>query len=350
MYDAEFSFQYRCHVGNCASLFDLSSKFLHHLNSVHLLNHQTVVCPFKACTYTTFDASSFKAHKSRMHSHISPKDAFKECILVRGSLPGTSGIRELNSNDSDAFDVEFPAHDNDCMETESPDEISDIVINRLANFLLQLQVLDGVSFETIQRVVNEINELSSITLNTAKIACKKLLLENSLSQDVIESVLSCFDSNEIQLVVGPNGPLSTHKRRQSYFKSQLPHVEPVDVKLAGLHHCTYVPLLEDLRTFLSKDDVARIAFAPVAPFEGIYREFSDGSIYRNHLLFSNEPHSVQINLFTDAFTTGNPLGVRKKATKLDAIYCISQNSSIKYKIKSLLDFSYIGSKFRDKKK
>lgn len=339
MYNAEFSFKYRCHVGDCANLFDMSLELLLHLKNVHLLNHQAIVCPFEGCAYTTSDASSFKVHKTRKHSRCSSQDAFKACILVRKSLPEPSSVIEQHdrAEDSNAVSVEFESNDNDCMETPSVD-ISEVVINRLTNFLLQLQVLDGVSFETIQRVVNEINDLSSVTLNSAKFACQKLLIESSVSQDVIDSVLRCFESNEIQKAVGPNGPLSTHKRRQSYFKSQLPYVEPNDVKLGGLHKCTFVPLLEDLRTFLCKDDVARIAFAPRTPFQGIYREFSDGAIYRNHLLFSKEQHSLQINLFSDAFTTGNPLGVRKKATKLDAIYCIPQNNSRNL----FLDFSFIG--------
>lgn len=93
----------------------------------------------------------------------------------------------------------------------------------------------------------------------------------------------------------------------------------------------YVPLLEDLQSYLEKEDIAREAFSNKPGFSGIYRDFCDGLIFRNHKLFSKEEHSIQLFLFSDAFQTGNPLSVCKKATKLDSVYYAVGNLPRKYR-------------------
>lgn len=132
-------------------------------------------------------------------------------------------------------------YDFSCSEIPSANECDiEIDIRRmLSNFFMQLEVLDCLSFETIQRIVEQIKELNTASIDAVKRACEYELRKHSLKDEIIASILEAFQRNPIEQVCGPRAILSTHKRRQSYYKTQIGHVEPVNVQLDALHSYSY---------------------------------------------------------------------------------------------------------------
>lgn len=59
--------------------------------------------------------------------------------------------------------------------------------------------------------------------------------------------------------------------------------------------------------------------------EGFYTDVNDGSYFRNHTLFSQQQHALQIQLYYDDFETANPLVSKKGVHKLGCIYFILRN-------------------------
>ncbi len=58
---------------------------------------------------------------------------------------------------------------------------------------------------------------------------------------------------------------------------------------------------------------------------GFYRDVNDGFYFRNHSLFSQQEHALQIQLYYDDSETANPLGSKKGVHKLGCIYFILRN-------------------------
>ena len=53
--------------------------------------------------------------------------------------------------------------------------------------------------------------------------------------------------------------------------------------------------------------------------------FCDGSYFKSNPLFSEQPTSLQVQLYYDDFETANPLGSKRGAHKVGALYFVLRN-------------------------
>lgn len=60
--------------------------------------------------------------------------------------------------------------------------------------------------------------------------------------------------------------------------------------------------------------------APQRSREGYFYNFTDGSLFTSHPLFSQRPNALQIILYTDEIEIFNPLGSHASANKLVMFY------------------------------
>lgn len=87
----------------------------------------------------------------------------------------------------------------------------------------------------------------------------------------------------------------------------------------------YVPILGNLESIFTNQELCN-SFQQVKLHEdGIFRDINDGSYFRNHSLFANQEHALQIQLYYDDFETANPLGSKKGIHKLGCFYFILRN-------------------------
>lgn len=66
---------------------------------------------------------------------------------------------------------------------------------------------------------------------------------------------------------------------------------------------------------------------------GQYKYFCCGSVYKNNELFRNNPHTLQIQVYTDDFETCNPLQSKKGIHKLCAVYFQIKNLPVRVQSK-----------------
>ncbi|KAJ8030122.1 hypothetical protein HOLleu_26430 [Holothuria leucospilota] len=69
---------------------------------------------------------------------------------------------------------------------------------------------------------------------------------------------------------------------------------------------------------------------------GLTRDYCDGSYFANSALFSDDPCSLQVQLYVDDFETANPLGTYIKKRKLCACYFILGNIPPRFRSKLML--------------
>lgn len=101
------------------------------------------------------------------------------------------------------------------------------------------------------------------------------------------------------------------------------------------HRISYVPLLQDISSILEKDDVMDSVMANYerekAQKSSEYVDYCDGSLCREHELFSSDELTLRINLYTDSFNCCNPLGIYRNRHKLDGVYWTLGNLPRKYR-------------------
>lgn len=154
----------------------------------------------------------------------------------------------------------------------------------------------------------------------AKQAVVECLLSDA-SKETLEKVEDCFDELE-----DPFSCLNTESKRRRHFEKKRKIVEPVE-HILGLRYdvCRdkttgtyrqvpvnnkfmYVPIIGSITSMFRNSELCS-NFQQAKPYqEGFYRDINDGSYFRNHSLFSQQKHALQIQLYYDDFETANPLG------------------------------------------
>ncbi|KAG7459332.1 hypothetical protein MATL_G00209530 [Megalops atlanticus] len=87
----------------------------------------------------------------------------------------------------------------------------------------------------------------------------------------------------------------------------------------------YVPILRTLESMFTNQELSNCFQQVKLHEDGIFKDINDGLYFRNHTLFSQQEHVLQIQLYYDDFETANPLGSKKGIHKPGCIYFILRN-------------------------
>ncbi|XP_072047514.1 uncharacterized protein [Amphiura filiformis] len=131
---------------------------------------------------------------------------------------------------------------------------------------------------------------------------------------------------------------SDHRHVHSYVADEYNHVKPVEYIIVDEENETddsvqYVSILQTLTELLKHDDIFAEVYEGHATHSEVMQDFCDGSNFKKNTLFSNAPHSLQIQLYYDDFTIGNPLANKAPTLKLGGFYFVIGNLSPKYRSK-----------------
>lgn len=103
---------------------------------------------------------------------------------------------------------------------------------------------------------------------------------------VSEIVQAVSESNILHKSVTSEGPLSTAKRRKSYYEEKFPFVKPVEYLIESSQRTfMYMPILTSLQ-LLKKTDVLWKVQETTSQLAGQYLPHCDGSYYQENLLLS----------------------------------------------------------------
>jgi len=97
----------------------------------------------------------------------------------------------------------------------------------------------------------------------------------------------------------------------------------------------YVSIIDTLKAVLQNEEVRAQVLNPCETAEGHLRTFRDGTLYKQHAVFSQVEHCLEIVLYSDEFEVVNPLGPHKKKHKITSFYfCLGNLQSSCKSLKS----------------
>lgn len=280
-------------------------------------------CGEPGCFNTFGTYSGYQRHLSRVH-----KDCFDPD-------PVTSFELEAVAGPSTSVNVDPPMN----VTTHVPVEKKHIR-DMCSSVIAQVQA-SGVPESTVQYLVDSMEELVNDVHAHAKDAVVNCLSSDA-SRETLERVESCFDQLE-----NPFSCLNTETKRMKHFEKKWNIVEPVehvlgvrfDVRrdrITGTYRQVpvndkfmYVPIRGSLSSMFSNKELCNSFTEVKLQQEGLYRDISDGSYFKNHILFSHHEHALQIQLYYDDIETANALGSKKGVHKLGCVYFVLRNLSPK---------------------
>lgn len=110
-----------------------------------------------------------------------------------------------------------------------------------------------------------------------------------------------------------------------HYEDNFPYVNPTQVPLDSVNNKKrffhYVPLQETLKKLFDNKSLGdKLIFDLPENSGNIFKDFTDGSVYKNNPFFKNNPDALELMLYQDSFEIVNPLGSTKSKYKILAVY------------------------------
>lgn len=299
-------------------------EMLTHLRA-HLRQKEVVPCPFRGCNFKTNVYSTFNSHKCKEHQNESNFDP----EVVVQNVANISPDSDIEHEPEDFSDESKAAP----VAGSGTDGLAEQLQYNLAAFFLKMQTILHVSEKATQEIIEHIDQLFSLSEPLVKESVIKILKKHNCpftDKLVSEVVQAVSDSNVLHKSVTSEAPLSTAKRRKSYYEENFPFVKPVEYLIESTKRTfMYVPILTTLQLLFTKTDVLEKVQETMPPSPGHYSSYRDGSYYHENAFFSDEGQKLSIILYIDDFEIANPLGTSKKIHKVCAVYWTLANLPVK---------------------
>ena len=291
-----------------SSLSDMASHYRSHIQ--HGLS---VLCLVKRCHKTFSVFASYTSHMSRLHRNVSLlkiKDEYKQHVVATNDENDTEPDSCMSATGSEEdFSQDHESVDTSC------------ITRNIALLFLKMKAIYCIPDATVQQIVDDIRQMlcfSSLCLTQQISAmCSRHCLSDTVSSDMC-SVAS--DSYFERAMIN----LSTNWKRNAYYREHLPYVAPKQYSFtdepAETSAFQYISLIDSLKVLLRNDEVQTQIMNPERGRSGHLRSFRDGTLYREHSVFSIYNYSLEIILYSDEFEVVNPLGPHKKKHKMMAFY------------------------------
>ena len=302
------------------------SVLLSHIRT-HLKKHETVVCPYKGCNYSTNVYSSFNTHKSRVHQASLASDFGSDIVYEH-----TQNLQATSSNVTIDLDEECPVQSTEMQDDTS--KLKDQLKLNAASLFLKMQTILHVSNTATQEIVDHLNQIFSLSQPLIKDAINDVLQGHghNITDSTLDEVVSAvMDSNVVFSATSKGAELSSCKRRKTFIERNYPLVMPVEYHLeAPGHTMMYVPILQMIQELFKNTDIlSKIREPNTEP--GYYVSYRDGSHFQENELLSTEDLHLAIQLYIDDLEIANPLGTSRKVHKLCAVYWVLANVPPKYR-------------------
>lgn len=312
---------FRCFV--CKLIFSTVKELVRHLKFKHAFypgKKFLLTCDQSGCHQKFLTYSGFRKHLYIKHGNDNPDDNHDEPIPP-----------SVDFSNQQSVSSSCPAENPECSTNatsnrQNTQEMCASLIAKLRSSGMPTKVVTSV-VENLEELVHELH--SNIRDDVA----------NLVPDD--ENIQAKFE-NYFESLENPFTHLNTETKWKKYFHDKCRMVEPVEIPLgvrydirrnraSGTYDqvlvtdkCVYVPLLETLKFIFSNQEISNYMVQPCED-SGVYKDFCDGTYFKDHPLFSQKGSSLQIQLFYDEFETANPLGSKHGIHKIGSIYFILRN-------------------------
>jgi len=215
-------------------------------------------------------------------------------------------------------------------DLQSDVTVESVVQDSVAMWSLKLREINKISGEACEQIRQHVGTMLSSSRETLLSSVQNKMLElgaTSLMSSAICDILLSETPHEAACRT-----LATEYNVNQYVEANFGYVKPVQYKLKNLdesddnvEYMQYIPLLESLQELLKNDDIFSAVMNSHRSKDRKLRDFCDGSYCRQHPLFANDEHALQIVLYYDDFGAVNPLGHRAKKYIICAFYFMIAN-------------------------
>lgn len=202
-------------------------------------------------------------------------------------------------------------------------------LNNLALFYLKMQAKMLLPASTIQKIIEEFQEVHSCGMKHVLSKVNEKLTLQNLPESDISQILEDVSKEDL-FKECHEGPMKSDQTRKTFFKKSFSYVEPTQLYLgadaAGRERFfQYVPIKQTLRSLLSqsvvKDQYRQTKMKQMSQFQlDVLTDVIDGKTMKANTLLKESPSSLSIILYQDSFEVVNPLGSGKKKHKILAVY------------------------------
>ncbi|KAI7811169.1 hypothetical protein IRJ41_011241 [Triplophysa rosa] len=274
------------------------NDLVRHLKLIHAYypgKKLNLKCAQNNCKHSFMTYAGFRKHLSSVH-----RNDYLDQIVTENQTDEANEQIEIVSDLNN--DVEIPeTSSNDKRRGTETQEMCASIIARLQN--------SGVATSVVTSVVSDMEELvHEIHSNIKREVINLLPADDFATTSKIEH---CFDNLD-------------NRFSKLKFNSRLNRVTRTYDQIPVTDKLIYVPLLDTLQFIFRNSEINEHMSNP-SKSNGVYKDFCDGSYYKNHPLFSKQPYALQIQLFFDEFESANPLGSKHGIHKIGAIYFILRN-------------------------
>jgi len=331
--------QLKC-VDCTATVSSLKDFFRHQRR--HIDTNEFVGCPYAHCAFRSKVKTTYTAHISRQHKNEGVEYLSKDIAVGSTDLSNHSTGRCQSEHDQ--VDVDTDVDDDvgeGCTWTSGGNELNayDLIERELSRLFLKMHVLLHVPQYAIDEIISGLSHVHLLSKQVLNAHIRQVFVECNLDEAVADRVTECV-TNEYPFHKLTNheskdncGLLSTKKLRDTFVKTTLPYVKPVQYEF-GYNGCgkycnfVYVPILHSIQELLKRPDILEKLMHIPPSADGMYQSFLDGSLYSNHR--QDDSLHLHISLYTDEWETVNPLGTSRKVHKVSAFYWIFTMLEQKY--------------------
>ncbi len=265
--------------------------------------------------------AGFRKHLNSVHSNVQ--------LIAQTSTVGCSSSEPVaSSSQVDAVEeLMNPHHQSPCSSALS-DNHNDSGLTKNSTKELWESIVakiqaSGIPNSLVSSIVGDLEELTDVLKSQAK-----------------QNVLSALPTNDAYKTLinesfeNPFTNLNTEWKRNKYYKEKWGVVEPVETlgvrydnrfnQKSGTYDQVpvndtfiYVPNLETLKFMCRNPDICYLLRKDCRSEPDTCTDFSDGSYFKSHPLFTTKRHALQIQIYYDGFEMANPLGSKQNGVRSD---------------------------------
>ena len=319
---------------------------LKHYDLVHAMEGNfRFTCGVRSCPKTYKSTRSYQRHLTKEHKEYCERHNLNH----RGGGDGDAAADDHNVVEQgpidlsylevfneDDMDVNQDLHQQDIIAQQPlqpvPDEYD--IHRHVAMIMLNLREKFKVSESTCSFVAQQLQTLVSLTGDQVVDEIHRKLTQVNAEGDIdLHEILY----QQLQPTIDACQDFASSKILKKYVSEHMDYVAPVELAVGEVNGgerrptMQYIPILETLKMLLKHEDVLGQVMQNRISQDGVLRDFCDGDVFQNNVLFQQHRNSLQIQLYYDDFTPTNPIGSHSRSNKLSAIYFVLGNLHPKYR-------------------
>jgi uncharacterized C2H2 Zn-finger protein len=300
---------YNCLFDSCEAKFANVKKLLFHMRVIHIFDKNIhLTCCIGKCEKLYSTVKSYKKHVEREH-RMELENGECNVLHVENNFDVQYNAVDLPSNDGDVIDT--------CDGSNADlSNIFQVFSRNVTLFALRTRESHSLAKSISSNILCDVSTLFVTFFQQFSEFILTRLTASGIDISVDHSLNRLLLDNDVFTSVWTN--IDTDSKLKRYCKEKLGLVESKRIFL-GHNSVTgkeesyeYIPIVQTLQQYVQHEDVWNSINRNVIKTSDVLYDYTDGSAFKQHFLFSKHPEALRIHLYIDDVELCNPLGGAKK--------------------------------------